>query len=86
MSQDGMEGMVLKSSDPDGFGGELNWTNPKTGIRHQLRVVMNFTWLFSQDKSKLKKWDAEIDGQPAGEFDGPLDDVFEELKKKVQST
>ncbi len=77
------EGVIFQSNHPDGFGGELNWVNPKTGVKHRLRVVMNLNWAFAQDKSTVKKWDAEIDGQPAGEFDGPLDDVFEELKKKV---
>jgi hypothetical protein len=31
----------------------------------------------------MKKWNATIDGQPAGDYDGPLNEVFEELKKKV---
>lgn len=79
------EGVILQSSDPDGFGGEEYWTNPNTGTRHKFRVTMNINWLFAEDKSKLKKWEAQIDGQPAGEFDGPLDDVFKELKRQVEN-
>lgn len=77
------EEILLTSKDPDGFGGELKWVNPRTNRQHSLRVVMNFHWLFADNKTGMKKWNATIDGQPAGEYDGPLNEVFEELKKKV---